>query len=35
MDWVLRDIIIQFVMGIVICFICFLIWKITHKGEKL
>ncbi len=35
MDWVLTDIIIQFVMGLVICLICFLVWKITHKGEKL
>ncbi len=35
MDWVLQDIIIQFVMGMVLCAICFCIWKIGHKGEKL
>lgn len=35
MVWILQDIIIQLVMGLVICFIIYLIWKIGHKGEKL
>lgn len=35
MDWVLQDIIIQFVMGMVLCLIFFIIWKLGHKGEKL
>ena len=35
MLWVLQDVLIQFVMGMVICLIIFLIWKIGHKGEKL
>lgn len=33
--WVLQDIVTQYVMGIVICAIIFVIWKVTHKGQKL
>lgn len=33
--WVLQDIVTQYVMGIVLCAIIFVIWKLTHKGEKL
>ncbi len=35
MDFVLSDIITQLVMGLVLCFIIYLVWKISHKGEKL
>ena len=33
--WVLQDIVTQYVIGIVLCIIITVIWKITHKGEKL
>ncbi len=33
--WVLQDIIIQYVLGIVFCTIIFIIWKINHKDTKL
>lgn len=33
--WVLQDIITQYVIGIVLCTIIFIIWKINHKNEKL
>ena len=33
--WVLGDIVLQYVFGIVFCAIIFCIWKITHKGKKL
>ncbi len=33
--WVLQDIVTQYVIGFVLCAIIFVIWKITHKGEKL
>lgn len=35
MLWVIQDIISQYIIGFVLCFIIFLIWKISHKGEKL
>ncbi len=33
--WVLQDIITQYVVGIVLCVIIFIVWKITHRGQKL
>ena len=35
MLWVFQDIITQYVIGFVLCFIIFLIWKVTNKGQKL
>ena len=35
MNFVVQDIIVQFVMGFVICAIFVGIWKIGHKNEKL
>ena len=35
MNFVVQDIIVQFVMGLVICAIFVGIWKIGHKNEKL
>lgn len=33
--WVLQDIVTQYIIGFVLCAIIFIIWKISHKGEKL
>ncbi|BAK46540.1 hypothetical protein CXIVA_05730 [Clostridium sp. SY8519] len=33
--WILQDIVTQYVIGIVLCAIITIIWKLTHKGEKL
>lgn len=33
--FVIQDIIAQYIIGIVLCTIIFIIWKIGHKGEKL
>lgn len=35
MLWVVQDMITQYVIGIVLCTIIFLCWKIGHKGQKL
>lgn len=35
MLWIVQDIITQYIMGIVLCAIIFLFWKVSHRGEKL
>ncbi len=35
MNFVIQDIIVQLVMGLVICAIFVAIWKIGHRNEKL
>ena len=35
MVFVAQDIITQLVMGLIICAIFVIVWKIGHKGEKL
>lgn len=35
MNFVVQDIVVQLVVGLVICAIFVIAWKIGHKGEKL
>lgn len=35
MLWVVQDIISQYIIGLILCAIIFVIWKLTHRGEKL
>lgn len=35
MNFVVQDIVVQLVMGLVMCAIFVILWKIGHKGEKL